>query len=304
MEGQWREVVTLVFKGRHYRDHALDLRGLDKLGQFQIVVTETANALWRAANPDRERLPRGFEERTRLVLRRIGEGSTAVPLEVSIEEPDEPVLFGREPEEVKEAVALAQDVFYAAENDEQFPERFPRSLVSVYRKWGELLSEDESVEVRVEGRRPVAITQKSFVRLAAIEDTSYQSSMELTGEVLEADVRQGRFELWLDDKTKVGVRFSPDQEDNVTKALRDHRTIRLRMKGRGEFSPQGKPLQIAEVEECQLVPIGEIMYDTNARPIEEVLSELAEEVPKEEWQKLPADLNDNLDHYLYGTSRG
>lgn len=31
------------------------------------------------------------------------------------------------------------------------------------------------------------------------------------------------------------------------------------------------------------------------------LGRLGEEVPAEEWSKLPADLTDNLDHYLYGT---
>jgi hypothetical protein len=31
--------------------------------------------------------------------------------------------------------------------------------------------------------------------------------------------------------------------------------------------------------------------------------ELAKQVPKEEWDKLPADLLDNLDHYLYGTPK-
>ena len=29
--------------------------------------------------------------------------------------------------------------------------------------------------------------------------------------------------------------------------------------------------------------------------------ELAKQVPREEWDKLPPDLLDNLDHYLYGT---
>ena len=41
----------------------------------------------------------------------------------------------------------------------------------------------------------------------------------------------------------------------------------------------------------------------DSRPIEDVLVELADEVPAEEWDRLPADLTDNLDHYLYGTPR-
>jgi hypothetical protein len=40
-----------------------------------------------------------------------------------------------------------------------------------------------------------------------------------------------------------------------------------------------------------------------ARPIEEIAAQLAAEVPAEEWDRLPADLTDNLDHYLYGTPK-
>lgn len=45
---------------------------------------------------------------------------------------------------------------------------------------------------------------------------------------------------------------------------------------------------------------GQIRVD---RPIEEILKELAAGIPREEWDRLPADLTDQLDHYLYGTPR-
>ncbi len=35
------------------------------------------------------------------------------------------------------------------------------------------------------------------------------------------------------------------------------------------------------------------------RPIEEILQDLAAEVPQEEWDRLPPDLTDHLDEYLY-----
>lgn len=44
----------------------------------------------------------------------------------------------------------------------------------------------------------------------------------------------------------------------------------------------------------------ETYYDQSARPIEDILEELAREIPQEEWDRLPCDLNDNLDHHLYG----
>ena len=43
--------------------------------------------------------------------------------------------------------------------------------------------------------------------------------------------------------------------------------------------------------------------ERGARPVEAVLVELADEVPEEQWNKLPDNLTENLDHYLYGTPK-
>jgi len=101
----------------------------------------------------------------------------------------------------------------------------------------------------------------------------------------------------------VPAAFTPEQESRVTMALRDHKTLRLQVKGRGEYSPHGKLSRVTEVDELQLHQVGEAPYDPTARPIEDVLAELSQEIPEEEWRKLPADLTDNLDHYLYGTPK-
>jgi hypothetical protein len=113
----------------------LDLQALGELSQFQKMVAETAKTLWRAANPNRERLPSHFEERVRLCLRRIEDGSATAPLEVFIEENDQRTFWGPEPVEIKDAVKLAHEVFEAIGADAQLPERFPRALLPEYAKW-------------------------------------------------------------------------------------------------------------------------------------------------------------------------
>jgi hypothetical protein len=40
-----------------------------------------------------------------------------------------------------------------------------------------------------------------------------------------------------------------------------------------------------------------------ARSIEEIAAEFAARVPPEAWDELPADLTDQLDHYIYGTPK-
>jgi hypothetical protein len=39
------------------------------------------------------------------------------------------------------------------------------------------------------------------------------------------------------------------------------------------------------------------------RTLDEKIAEIVSEVPDEEWSKLPLDLGDQLDHYIYGTPK-
>ncbi len=41
----------------------------------------------------------------------------------------------------------------------------------------------------------------------------------------------------------------------------------------------------------------------DARPIWEVIAEISNEIPDEEWEKLPSDGSVNHDHYLYGAPK-
>jgi hypothetical protein len=304
VSGTWKEVVRLKFKGQRFQDHALDLSALAELSQFQRIVAETAKALWRVANPDRERLPAHFEERTRLCLRKIEEGSAVAPLEVFVQDLVEAELFEVDPPEVAAAVRVAKRVLRAADKDEPLPDILPRGLLSEFARWGQGLFDDEEIEIETPSdHEPAIVNQRSRARLSAFEDTPHEAYADITGEVLEADVRQRRFQIWIDDKTPVAATFSDDLEDQVTAALRDHRTRKVRVRGRAEFSPQGKPLRLTEIESWELVVADGASVDDSARPIEDILTELASGVPSADWKRLPKDLSTNLDHYLYGTPK-
>ena len=302
MAGKWKEVVRLTFKGERFRDHALDLRALSELSQFQKMVAETAKTFWRAANPNRERLPSNFEERVRLCLRKIEDGSATAPLEVFIKKQDQTTLWEPEPVEINEAVELTREVFESLGSDAPLPERFPRALLPEYAKWGQDLGDDEIVEMRVSEKKPVYLTSVHRQKLEKLVETPHEDRVEISGEVFEADVKKGRFQLWSIEDTAVTVGFTPEQEDQVTTALKEHKTARMFVKGSGEYSSQGELLRVLQVDELSLTT-SEIHYDKSTRPIEDVLEELAKEIPREEWDKLPNDLCDNLDYYLYGVPK-
>jgi hypothetical protein len=134
-------------------------------------------------------------------------------------------------------------------------------------------------------------------------DAPYEDAAEVVGEVFEADVRQRRFQLWREDRagTSVSAPFDESQEEFVTTALKDHKVIRLRVRGRGEYLASGQLSRFALVESLEVVPVGGDGFDETAPAIEDVLASIAAEVPDAEWDRLPRDLTDDLDRYLYGT---
>ncbi|MCI0562893.1 MAG: hypothetical protein MN733_30805 [Nitrososphaera sp.] len=277
---------------------------MDELVQFQKIVTETAKALWHESHPDQERLPKHFENRIRLCLRKIQEGSAIAPLEVYIDDRDQIDLYDKklkeEPPEIKKAIALARETFRAVGSNEAIPDRLPRSLLPEYSKWGRQLQEGESIELIVKGKKPVRVTPPVQALLRAYLELPHEEPTEVTGTILEVDVRQGRFQVWMNEKAFATVNFKEEQEDIVINALKDRRRCKVRLRGRGEFSSAGKLLRINEITDICINPIEEPQASLYARPIEDMLSEVAREIPVEEWEKLPADLSDNIDHYLYG----
>jgi len=304
MPGEWKEVVRLRFRGPRFRDHALDLSAVTELCRFQEIIAETAKALWRAENPDRQRLPPHFEDRTRLCLRRIEDGSATVPLEVYLEPPEQGEFWPRPPEptELNNAVELTHRVLESAAAGAEIPSTLPTSLIPQFAEFGKTLGEGEEIELQPpNGAAPTRINRTVREHLATYAERPQPTVLELTGECLEADVRHGRFQIWVDTQTLVQATFDATQEELVTSALKDHRSARIRVRGVAVISPEGKPLRFTRVESLELVAARSEELDPNAPTIEEELAAIVADVPQEEWDRLPEYLTDNLDQYLYGT---
>ena len=128
--------------------------------------------------------------------------------------------------------------------------------------------------------------------------------VELTGSVVAVDVQERTFRMRIDDIGNVSAPFTEEQGYNVIAALTDHDHVRVRVCGRGEFTAQGALKQISDVASLRIVPKGPAADPAAPRlPIEDKIAMNFKNVPAEEWSKLPHDLIENLDHYLYGTDK-
>lgn len=304
MSRQWREVIRIDFKGGRFSEAALNLPALTELLRFQRIVAETAKTIYRENYPGRN-LPARFDTRTQLWLRRIESGSTSVPLEIPICDTSQPDLFEPPLAEIEEAAALAYATYRAIETNEPISEKFPKVLVPQYAEFGNELDDEETIELvpprYVRGdNKPALITRSTKCHWDKFRDLNYIAYADITGQVLMVDVKHRRSQIWVDERTSVQIGFSPEQEEHVTTALKEHDTRRIRARGRGEYSAQGKLARIIEVEELAFARDEEPSYDLFTRPIEEVIAELARQIPDKDWRELPRDLSENLDHYLYG----
>lgn len=80
-----KQLVVHTFKGGRFDDHGVDLDVLPDLLAYKTLLVETAKELWRRKNPERERLPKNFEDSLSLKFYEVRAGSAAIPLIREIE---------------------------------------------------------------------------------------------------------------------------------------------------------------------------------------------------------------------------
>lgn len=307
MPEKWKEVTKLTFKGSRFNGHALDLLALEEIRQYMTIVEKTTKALWRARNSGKN-LPAHFEERLRFCVRKIGPGSAVVPIEVALTPGHAKNLFGDSTTEAEVATEMALEAYSALEREQPLPTGFPKELLKEYGEFGRSLHEGEEIEIALpaaKGKRQkrVSVSPRTLVRLSQFEEPVGSTTTEITGEVQEADVRRRRFQVWIDGATAVSADFTEAQEELVTSALKEHRSVKLRLRGRVVLSGEGKPVRFTEVDAISLVRAEESNLFSESRPIEDVIASIVADVPASEWERVPPDLSTNLDHYLYGAPK-
>jgi len=305
MATRYFDLTTLTFDGEDFSDHGLELDILPDLTAYKQLVVETAKALWRAKHPERERLPRGFEDGIRLKFFAIQPGSAAIPImrEVLVDEQGEQQdLFENDSAVVDDAAALIEEAVDAVSQGGLLPDLFPKNVIRLFDDFGRKLRPGNAIKMKSAQRpRTTTYSVETRSRLISWTDAFYEDAVSVTGEVRQADLDGCNFTLRLDDGSKPSGKFDPKQEEKVTGALREHSSRRLHVNGVGRFwSATGRLERFTRVDSLDVETQTSVAYDDSAPPIWQQIVEIGASVPEEEWAKLPRDLAENLDHYLYG----
>ena len=295
-------LASLRFDGARFEDAALDVDCVGELIAYKRLIMECAKELWRRANPDKERLPKGFEERLTLQFVELLPGSAVVPLRRVVVQEQSPLDFD---DEFDQAAALIDEAIVAADGDELLPSALPRNVFPLFHEFGRSLRESETLFVQSRHRSSAApYNARARVRLAEWTETTYEDLVDVIGEVSMANVRGGAFELTVSaGQGPVKGKFIETQEAEVLNALQAHTTARLQVRGVGEFSQADRQLRrFVRVDSAAVATAQPLEFVEGVKPIWETLAEIGGSVPDEAWSQVPNDLSKRLDHYLYSAN--
>lgn len=296
------DLAVLRFDGSRFEGHALDVECTRELIAYRNIVLECAKELWKRKNPDRERLPRNFEDGFQVEFGEILDGSAAVPLR-RVKSADQAELDWGNMDEFDEAALLVDKAILAADTDQLLPTEFPNNVIPLFSVFGKTLGDDEVLYTKARhASSESAYTHCARKRLSEWVAPTYEDSIDVTGEVCMAQVGKdrGKFSI-VDDANGATVegRFDVEQEAQVLEALRNHRSARLRVKGVGEFETQSRTLKrIARVDEASQPELA-ANFDENAMPIWDQLSAIGEAAPDGTWDAVPTDLSTRIDDVVY-----
>jgi len=293
-------VITHRFVGERYSDNGLPVESLSELVALRKILLETAKALWRRNNPDRERLPANFEGDFELRFYEVARGSVGVTLERYVEV--EESLFDEVPQdELTEAVQLIVDSADAARGDQPLPSGMPKLVLPLFDEYGRTLDKDERFELLSPQRgSPVEYSAETRMRLSSWVESEYEDITFIVGEIRAADLDGCKFKLRLDDGSKIQGEFTPDREEMVIEALRQHETQKLRLKAIGVYDALTRKLKkLKQIEDYWLDTPEDSQYDDSAEPVWKKVVRIGASVPEEAWKGVPTDLSEKIDSFLY-----
>jgi hypothetical protein len=295
---EWKEVVTIALRGGRFDEKpALRISDLDELEAYQRIIIEAARALFFAENPERERVPKGFEDALQLRFTTIRPGSTAVPLEARQVTPDQQRLWDLDPDYVEKAIAATWAGYRSLESRQRLPAELPPSVVALMDQLGATLRSTERLEIRpikIPSAAPAVVNAEVRAAVATQAPGRYEDEIRLEGEVRAADIDNGRFLVHPTAGPRVEARFSPADEDKVTQALHEHQYRRVVVRGRALFEADGVPVRLTGVDSIEFAD------EFTADQIGGTWAKIASAARDNSISGMPHDLSARLDDYLYG----
>lgn len=265
-----------------------------ELVHLQRVISLLASEVWKAANPNRQVLPKGFHATTLFAIRTVETGSTAIPLERR--DLGLPALFDSG-DPLLESFELLHETLAAANKSLPLPTAVSHAAVSQIAKLGMHLPTGAGIQLQAPGRQYVPVSANTRDWLHKQLPTSHHEAVTVSGNVLEVDVRRKRCQVWNGEGTTV-VEFTDEHEAQVLAALSDHDSTTISVKGEEVLDIDGS----RRVKSSQITINNDELkrFNFKDKDIHGQLEAIVESVPDDAWESVPSDLSARHDYHIYG----
>jgi hypothetical protein len=250
--------VTLIFRGKRFQEAAMPLEALPELAAYRELVVAVAKVLFQEGNPERQRLPKGFEAGFRLVLDRIEPGST-VPIVSRVSAgAATPMLFltPTAPDWFDNARDVVERGIAAASKGKSLPAELSNEILARFNAFGRTLGDDESIVVAQPGKREGAVYDRAVRRRLVLQaQATYEDEVNLLGEVRAADKDAEGFALRTSDGRKLDVHAPPLFFPLALRSLGESALVRVR--GTGLYDADATLLKVTMASDVSLAEEGE-----------------------------------------------
>lgn len=250
--------VTHRLRGARFEGHAIPVTVLPDLTAYRELVLEVARALFFLDNPERQRVPKGFDENFDLVLRQIQDGSACAPLErrrgksSSGDSSQLPLPNAQAPDYFEQARDLVNQTIEAMRLGQPAPPKFPLSAVRHFNNFGRTLRDNETIEIQgPRGASRASYNKQVRKRLVLLREKTYEDLVEITGRIVQFDTQKRTFGILVNDHTVIGPLdgLSDEQLHTVRTAAVHTENLRIRVSGIGAYDPLDRLVRIVSVKD-------------------------------------------------------
>jgi hypothetical protein len=202
--------------GERFNNHSLPLEILKDLAVLEEMIVEVAKWKYRQANPERERIPRGFTKDLDLRLTKVEEGSVIPVIMLAFSglcPPANVTYFEQARTEIINAISAAEQNAIPT---------LPPEYLSYFDRFGRGLRNDEYIEFSESGQ-PIRLnveTRKNLVRASKAD--GWTEEVSLKGRIPKIDQSRFKFELELSDGTKLEAPLNKQHHKNVLEAVNSY----------------------------------------------------------------------------------
>lgn len=243
------EFLKPRFTGARFDEHTLPVEVARDLAAYEELVVELAKHLYLLDHPNRQRVPKGFEQSFSLHLEQVEPGS-ARPVLAMVAAAGL-ALQGGDGGYFEQARDLVTECVSSKEAGQPLPAKFPKQLLDYFNVFGRSLRADEAVELPLPAGGAAALTPERRKALVLDAQKTYLREVELSGFVEEVDWARQTFRLRLEDGSASTAPFLPAIETLVRQAAGIPRT-RVALRGVGVFDAYDKLQKVNATEHFEI----------------------------------------------------